>query len=74
MGGDSKRRITKTIATKNCDDPIIDYKETKYLEQFLTPQGQILSRRRSGFCTQCQKQLKAAIKRARHIGILPFVG
>ena len=71
---DMKRRIRTVIGSKNCDDPVIDYKGTEYLEKFLTPQGQILSRRRTGFCTQCQKQLKTAIKRARHVGLLPFVG
>ncbi len=67
------RRVQKIIASKHCDDPVINYKETEYLEKFLTPQGQILSRRRSGFCTQCQRQLKQAIKRARHVGLLPYV-
>lgn len=69
-----KRRIKTMIASTNCDDPVINYKDTDYLEKFMTPQGQILSRRRTGFCTQCQKQLKLAIKRARHVGLLPFVG
>ena len=69
-----KRKPRGVIASKNCDDPIIDYKGTEYLGRFLTPQGQILSRRRTGFCTQCQKQLKQAIKRARHLALLPFVG
>ena len=69
-----KRRAPKVIAGKNCDDPIIQYKDIEYLSKFLTPQGQILSRRRTGFCTQCQKQLKTAIKRARHVALLPFVG
>ncbi len=68
------RRFRGVIASRNCDDPKIDYKDTEYLEKFLTPQGQILSRRRTGFCTQCQKQLKKAIKRARHVALLPFVG
>ena len=68
------RRVQKVIAGKNCDDPVIDYKEITYLTKFLTPQGQILSRRRTGFCTQCQRQLKQAIKRARHLSLLPFVG
>ncbi len=61
------------IASTNCDDPIINYKDIEYLEKFLTPQGQILSRRRTGFCTQCQRQLKKAIKNARHVALLPFV-
>lgn len=68
------RRVPRVIAGKNCDDPIIDHKDVEYLTKFLTPQGQILSRRRSGFCTQCQKQLKKAIKRSRHLALLPFVG
>lgn len=67
------RKVRAVIASKNCDDPIIDYKNVDYLMKFLTPQGQILSRRRSGFCNQCQRQLKQAIKRARHLGLLPFV-
>lgn len=74
MSTEAKRRVRTTIGSTNCDDPVLDYKDVTYLEQFLTPQGQILSRRRTGFCTQCQKQLKAAIKRARHVGLLPFVG
>ena len=52
----------------------IDYKDITYLSKFLSPHGQIVSRKRSGFCAQCQKQLKTAIKRARHVGLLPFVG
>ncbi len=68
------RRPVKVIAGRNCDDPVIDHKDIEYLGKFLTPQGQILSRRRSGFCTQCQRQLKKAVKRARHLALLPFVG
>ena len=74
MANRMARRTRGVIGSKNCDDPKIDYKDTEYLAKFLTPQGQILSRRRSGFCTQCQKQLKQAIKRSRHLALLPFVG
>ena len=69
-----QRRIKTMTASTTCDDPLIKYKDTDYLKKFMTPQGQILSRRRTGFCTQCQKQLKLSIKRARHVGLLPFVG
>jgi len=68
------RRPPALIAGKNCDDPLIDYKDIDYLTKFLTPHGQILSRKRTGFCTQCQRQLKKAIKQARHMALLPFVG
>ena len=70
---DSKRP-SRPIASPNCDDPKIDYKEVTYLSKFVTPQAQILSRKRTGFCTQCQRQLKQAIKRARHLSLMPFVG
>ena len=69
-----KRRVKAMIGSKNCDDPVIDYKNLEYLEKFLTPQGAILSRRRTGFCAQCQRQLKKAIKRSRHLSLMPFVG
>jgi small subunit ribosomal protein S18 len=69
----SSRTPPPPIATRNCDDPKIDYKEIMYLQKFLTPQAQILSRKRSGFCTQCQRQLKESIKRARHMALMPFV-
>jgi small subunit ribosomal protein S18 len=52
----------------------IDYKDIEYLTRFVGPQGQILSRRRTGFTAQRQKQLKQAIKRARHLALMPFVG
>ena len=68
------RRAPGPIAGKNCDDPVIDYKDIEYLRKFLTPQAQILSRKRTGFCAQCQKELKHAVKQARHVGLLPFVG
>ena len=61
-------------STKPCDDPRIDYKDLENLSKYLTPQGQIQARRRTGYCSKCQRQLKQAIKRARHIGLLSFVG
>ena len=61
-------------STKPCDDPRIDYKDLENLSKYLTPQGQIQARRRTGYCSKCQRQLKQAIKRARHLGLLSFVG
>jgi small subunit ribosomal protein S18 len=74
MAAFRSRGPTTPIATKNCDDPVIDYKDLTYLSKFLTPQAQILSRKRTGFCAQCQKELKQAIKRARHMSLLPYIG
>ncbi len=53
---------------------VFDYKDIATVVKFLGPQGQIQSRRRTGFTAQQQRSLKAAVKRARHVGLLPFVG
>jgi len=67
-------RRVRVITSRQCDDPELNYKDLDYLRKFLTPQGQLLSRRRTGFCNQCQRQLKKAVKQARHLSLLPFVG
>lgn len=59
---------------RGCDDHPLDYKDVEHLKKYLTPQGQILSRRRTTYCAQCQRDLKKAVKRARHLALLPFVG
>lgn len=51
----------------------IDYKDVSALEQFITERGKILPRRITGVSHYYQLQLKQAIKRARHVGLLPFV-
>ena len=68
------KRPSRPIGARHCDDPHIDYKDVTYLSKFVTPQAQILSRKRSGFCAQCQRELKQAIKRARHLSLMAFVG
>ena len=66
-------RKMSTIAGRNCDDPKLDYKDLAHIGKFLTSQSQIVSRKRTGFCAQCQRELKQAIKRARHMALMPFV-
>ncbi len=51
----------------------IDYKDTETLIRFITERGKILPRRVSGVSAYYQKQLVQAIKRARYMGLLPFV-
>ena len=70
----SRRPPAPPITGRMCFDPILDYKDTDHLRRFVTAHGQILSRKRTGYCAQCQKQLKQAIKRARHLALMPFVG
>ena len=50
----------------------IDYKDIETLRQFITERGKILPRRITGVSFYHQKILKKAIKRARHMAILPF--
>ncbi|MDX2000638.1 MAG: 30S ribosomal protein S18 [Thermoanaerobaculia bacterium] len=50
----------------------IDYKDVKLLQQFTPERSKILPRRISGTCARHQRLLQAAIKRARHIALLPF--
>lgn len=51
----------------------IDYKDDKKLARFITERGKIIPRRISGTCAHHQKQLVKAIKRARHLALLPYV-
>lgn len=53
---------------------MIDYKNVDLLSQFITEKGKILPRRITGVSHREQKLLNVAIKRARHIALLPFVG
>ena len=52
----------------------LDYKNVDYLMKFVTAVGKIHSRRRTGFSGQHQRRLAVAIKRARFLGLLPYVG
>lgn len=51
----------------------IDYKDTETLKQFITERGKIMPRRITGVSYYYQKVLKKAVKRARHMALLPFV-
>lgn len=51
----------------------IDYKDTEILKKFLNPHGRMVSRKKSGVSARSQRQLADAVKRARFMGLLPFV-
>lgn len=51
----------------------VDYKDVETLTKFITERGKILPRRITGVSALFQKRLTAAIKRARHMALLPFV-
>ena len=50
----------------------IDYKDPSFLKQFINDQGKILPRRITGTSLKYQKKVSQAIKRARHLAILPY--
>ncbi|MEM6263312.1 MAG: 30S ribosomal protein S18 [Bacteroidota bacterium] len=51
----------------------IDYKDPEFLLKFLNDQGKILPRRITGTSLKFQRRLSVAIKRARHLALLPYV-
>jgi len=51
----------------------IDYKDEKFLLKFVNEQGKILPRRLTGTSLKFQKKVSQAVKRARHIALLPYV-
>ena len=51
----------------------IDYKDTDLLQRFTNDQGKILPRRVTGTSAKYQRQLSQAIKRARFLGLIPYV-
>jgi small subunit ribosomal protein S18 len=55
------------------DVAFFDYKDFKTLQRYINQYGQIEPRKRTGLTESKQRQLSRAIKRARHIALLPFV-
>jgi small subunit ribosomal protein S18 len=54
-------------------DAVIDYKEAAKLRRYISDRGKITPRRKTGTCAKHQRALALAIKRARHLALLPFV-
>jgi len=50
----------------------IDFKDTQLLRKFLSGSAKIKSKKKTGTCSKHQRQLTKAIKRARHLGLLPY--
>jgi small subunit ribosomal protein S18 len=51
----------------------IDYKEVKLLQRYITEQGKIIPKRITGTSSKYQRELAVALKRARHMALLPYV-
>ena len=59
-----------------CRDKVseVDYKDLAVLTKLTTQQGKMFSRKRSGNCAKHQRSATLAVKRARFLGLLPYVG
>lgn len=68
-GRRAKRKVCTFCVDKATD---IDYKDIAKLRKFLSERGKILPRRISGNCAKHQRQMTSAIKKARHIALLPY--
>ena len=53
---------------------LVDYKDVRGLQRLTTPQGKMYSRKRSGTCAKHQRAVKRAVKRARFMALLAYVG
>ena len=65
-----KLKITRTSKSGKV---YIDYKDTESLRKFLSGNGKILSRRRTGATAMEQRMVASAVKRARYMGLMPYV-
>ena len=67
--GRRKKRVCQFCADKTT---VIDYKDIPKLRKYISERGKILPRRASGTCAKHQRALTIAIKRARHIALMPY--
>lgn len=65
------RRKQCDFCFKNIDE--IDFKDTELLKNSVSGSAKIRARKKTGVCAKHQRRLKTAIKRARYLGLLPFV-
>ena len=64
--------MSNNIMTQN-DIQHVDYKDVDLLKQFINPHGRVMGRKRSNLTAKQQRAVEAAIKRARFMGLLPFI-
>ncbi|MBW2328803.1 MAG: 30S ribosomal protein S18 [Deltaproteobacteria bacterium] len=71
-----KRVFSRRKVCRFCTDKelVMDYKDVKTLRNFVTERGKIIPKRIYGTCASHQRQVTTAIKRARHLALLPYTG
>ena len=73
---DRRNRKSRKKVCAFCMDKIenIDYKDVPRLKRYLSDRAKLIPRRVTGTCARHQRQLTVAVKRARHVAFLPYVG
>jgi small subunit ribosomal protein S18 len=66
------QRRTFVKPPKAAKNLVFDYKDPKSLRRYMTEQGYILARAKTGLAQKQQKRLTKAVKHARHLALLPF--
>ena len=66
-------RKKKYCRFKKAGIKYVDYKDAEFLKKFLNEQGKILTRRITGTSLKFQRKVAQAVKRARHLALLPYV-
>lgn len=76
MARDRKKKFREILKCRFCRDKVaeIDYKDVHILQKLVTSQGKLYSRKRSGNCARHQRQVSGAVKRARFLGLMSYVG
>ena len=71
-----KPRVNEQAKCRFCREKIseVDYKDIPGLIKLTTPQGKLFSRKRSGNCARHQRSTIKALKQARFIGLMPYLG
>ncbi len=67
----ARPKICQFCVDKNAE---IDYKMVDLLRRYVTEEGKIRPRRQTGTCAKHQREIAAAVKRARHLALLPYIG
>ena len=66
-------RRRKTCPFTGDNAPVIDYKDVRLLQRFISERGKIVPSRITAVCAKKQRELAKAIKRARFLGLLPYM-
>ena len=76
QGGGGKRFFSQPRVCQFCTDHsvVIDYKSADLLRRYISEDGKIRPRRQTGACARHQREIARAIKRARHLALLPYTG